>query len=486
MTPILRGVGILLHIPALMALVSLPLAWWLAEPQGLAGFGATAAAALAAGQLLFWGAAGDAAIQRHHALVIAALAWLLVPLAGAVPFLLAADGAPPGSALAALGRLPNALFESVSGFTATGLTMATDPAGLPRHLQWWRSFTEWVGGLGVIVLLLAVLPPGSSALNLYFSETREERVLPSVKSTVRAIWALYLVFTAAGVGGLWLAGEPAWVALNHGMTAIATGGFSVTGDSLAGAGDAARAVYLGLMLLGAVSFATHYRVFRQGDLRGGLWGTAEIRLFLVVLGVGAVAVGLEQWHLTGTPAWSDSVFQWVAALTTAGFGTVELAAWPPLLLLWLILAMLMGAMAGSTGGGIKLNRVAVLIKNLAWNLRGLRRTPHEVVRLPLDTERLSEEAASGRVRAAAELTVAYLLLWLLAVLALAHLLPATTPMAAVFFEAASAQGNVGLSAGLTAPDLPLAAKLVLMAQMWLGRLEIFPALVLVAGWAARP
>ncbi|HKJ71995.1 MAG TPA: TrkH family potassium uptake protein [Gammaproteobacteria bacterium] len=486
MTPVLRGVGILLHVPALMALLSLPVAWALGEPEGLLGFAVTAAASLAGGQLLFWSARGDTNIQRHHAMLIAALAWLLVPLAGTLPFLLAADspGADPrtAAALAPLAGFANALFESVSGFTATGLTMAPDPAGLPAYIQWWRSFTEWVGGLGVVVLLLAVLPPGRSALHLYFSEAREERILPSVKSTVRTIWAIYLGYTVAGVGLLYWAGAPPWVALNHGMTAIATGGFSVTNGSLAGSGTAERAVYLLLMVLGAVSFAAHYRVIRQGDLRGGLWGSAEARLFLALLAVGAVVLGLEQWHLLGAPYWMDSAFQWVSALTTAGFATVDVGAWHPLMLLWLILAMLVGAMAGSTGGGLKMNRTALLLKNLAWNVRGFRRTPHEVVRHRLDSSRLSEEDAAVRVKAAGELTVAYLLLWLASVILLLHMLPGDTGIERVFFETASAQGNVGLSAGLASPSLPLAAKLVLMAQMWMGRLEIFPVMVLLA-WA---
>ena len=487
MIPVLRGIGYLLHIPAAMAVLSIAVCWAAGEPGGIAGFVITASLTLPAGQVLLAAARGGPDIERRHAMQVAAVAWLVIPLAGALPFRVSAMGdipAPVG-ALAPFRDFLGAYFEAVSGFTATGLTLAPAPQHLPAHLQWWRSFSEWVGGIGVVVLLLTLLSPGRSSLHLFFSEARTEKIFPTVTSTARTIWVIYLLYTAAGAGLLRAAGAPPWEALNHAMTAIATGGFTITADSLAHTGSAERAVYLVLMVLGAISFAAHYRILRLGDVRSGLWGSTEMRLFWGLLLLGTGAVMGEALFFDTKASLGEAAFEWVSALTTAGLSTAPPGAWHPGLALWLVLAMLVGANAGSTGGAIKQARLAVLLKNVAWSIQGLRRTPHEVVRHGLNGARLSDEEAANRVRAASELTVAYLLALLASVLALLHLTPQGTPLERVFFEAASAQGNVGLSSGLTHAGLPPGAKAVLIAQMWVGRLEIFPALVLVAWLSAR-
>jgi len=480
MLPVLRALGFLLHIPAAMALVSLGVCFAFDEPTGLPGFAATAAACLLLGQALRWIARTAPAPERRHALLVAALAWLAVPLAAAVPFLTTAYLlSPAAGASGVFLRFDNALFEALSGVTSTGLSVVPHPADLPRHLQWWRSFTEWVGGIGVVVLMLAVLPPDRSAPYLFFAEGREEKILPTVKSTVRTIWGLFLLLTIAGFLLLWAAGEPPWRALNHAMAGIATGGFTITDDSLAAVGPVAKAVYLVVMVAGAVSFLAHYRLLRERDWTAP-FASAEGRLFGLLLAGGATVVVLENLWLSPAVHPLDSALQWVSALTTTGFASTDLAVWAPAPLLWLVLAMLAGAMAGSTGSGLKQRRVALLLTSIRWNLLALRRTPHEIPAYPYNGQRLSEPEAAGLIRAATTLVAAYLLVWLAGVFALLHLAPPDTPTLNVLFEAASAQGNVGLSTGLTAPALGGGAKAVLMGLMWAGRLEIFPVLLLAA------
>jgi trk system potassium uptake protein TrkH len=480
MAPVLRALGFILHIPAAMALLSAGICLAFDEMAGLPGFGATLLVGLLLGQSLLMLTRKAGPIEQRHALLVAALAWLVVPLVTTIPFLATPRilGPEPGAAGVFL-RFDNALFEALSGITSTGLSVVPQPSGLPRHLQWWRSFSEWVGGIGVVVLLLAVLPPDRSALYLFFAEGREEKILPTVKSTVRAIWGIFLVFTGVGFLLLWAAGEPPWQALNHAMTAIATGGFTITDDSLAASGSAAKAVYLLLMIAGAVSFLLHYRLLREGATSAVLAGT-ETRFFGVVLAAGAGILALENLRQAPPIGLLDSTLQWVSALTTTGFSSTPLAAWSAAPLLWLVLAMLMGAMAGSTGSGIKQRRVALLLASIGWNIQSLRRTPREVATYPFDRRRLPEEEAAHLIRTATTMAAAYLLVWLAGVFALLHLGPENAPLGHVLFEAASAQGNVGLSAGLTGPDLGRGAKGVLMALMWAGRLEIFPVLLLAA------
>ncbi len=418
---------------------------------------------------------------------IAAIAWVLIPLAGMAPYLWSAVNVPPGAAADAMAvyrPILGAMFEAVSGFTSTGLTVAVHAADLPYHIQWWRTFSEWVGGIGVVVLLLTILPTDRSSVHLYYSEARKKKILPTVKSTVRAIWMIFVGYTVAAVAALWLAGEPAWRALNHGMTAIATGGFDITGDSLSSVGTTVQLVTVPFMMLGAISFLTHYRVVREGRFREALWESAEMRLFWVLMLGGTLLLAAEHYWFEGQAKWVDSLVNWVSALSTTGFATTDLGAWHPATLLLLILAMLIGASAGSTGSGIKKARVLLLLQDIAWHLKSFRVTQHQVARIRVQGKRVSPDELGALARTAAMLATAYLLVWMTAVIALLHFVPAGTPLEHVFFEAASAQGNVGLSTGITGADMHAGTSITLMVLMITGRLEIFPLLVLAA-WMIR-
>jgi trk system potassium uptake protein TrkH len=488
MGAILRGVGFLLHVPALMALASVPVCLLAREFNGLWGLGATAAFALLLGQILFWGNRRAPQPQRYHAMQIAAVSWVAISVLGALPFLVTAQ-LHPDPARGALGVLMSpwhAVFESVSGFTSTGLTVLTTPSALPLHLQWWRSLTQWIGGIGVVVLLLTVLPANRGALMLYYSEAREEKILPTVSSTVRWIWLLYLALTVASVLLLMAAGEPFWRALNHGMTAIATGGFSITDDSAAGLSAAVQLALVPIMIAGALSFIVHYRVFRQARLLEALTGSLEIRLFWLLLVAGTAVLALELRVAGSDVVLLPAVFQWVSALTTAGFASVNLADWAttPLLLL-LLVAVLIGGMAGSTSGGFKIARLALLLYELRSNLRALRASPHELTRVNYDGHRLGPQAMTTLARSAGLLVGAYLLLWFGGIFALMHLTPGSPELGHVIFDTASALFNSGLSTGVANADLDAPALALLSLLMLIGRLEIFPMLLLMAWLVGR-
>lgn len=469
--PVVRGVALLLHIPALMALATLPLAAAFGELRGLWVLGITAGASLAVGQALFWPCRDAVDARRHHAMLIAALAWLAVSAFGALPFVLGAPGQ--------LSLWINALFESLSGFTGTGMTMAADPAALPHYLQFWRSLSQWIGGLGVIVLLLSVLPVNRSALQLYYSEGRDQKILPSARSTVTAMWRLYAGLTLGGIVLLWLAGEPPWVALNHGMTAIATGGFTVTSDSLAGETALVKLAYVPIMILGGISFAVHYRVFRHGELRA-LFSGVEIRWLWCLLVGGALLLVLENAIHGGSVPAVDSVLQWVSAATTTGVQSAKLRAWPVVSLLLMSIIMFAGAMAGSTAGGLKTARLVLLYKSFSWGLKAVARRPHQVLRFVFDGEAITSQDAQERLRAATVLAIAWSLLTVLGVLALSHFVAPDTALQYIAFDAISAQSGVGLTSGVATPELPAGGKAVLMLLMWMGRLEIVPVMVLLA------
>ena len=489
---ILRYLGLMTHVPGLMAIGSLPICYWYGEVFAVWPFLITALASFFLGQLL-WRSFKDSVDARlHHGMVVAALGWVIVPVLGTFPFLGIAFLMPDygeASPTVLLFQEPlNSLFESFSGFTGTGLTMALRPSQLPHSLQWWRSFTEWIGGGGVILLMLSILSHTTSAYNLYFSEGRAKKILPSVVSTVRTIWWIYLLFTTVSILLLRVAGMPWWEAINHGMTGLSTGGFGVTDGSIGDYGPGVRLVVILVMILGSISFAVHYQVITRGRV-SALWEDVQHRTLWWFLALGTMVLLAENLWWSGSFLWVDTVFQWASALGTAGFQTVDLHTWSPTGQLLLSLAMILGGAAGSTAGGLKQVRVALLIRGLRWRIHRIRLRPHEMTKYELDGESLEESEAFRMVQNAGTLTALWAVVLWVGVLVLIHLVPREYGLSEVILEVSSAQGNVGLSTGITHPSLPWLGKVTLILIMWMGRLEIIPTLILLMAffrWLAGP
>lgn len=481
---ILRDLGLAIHVPGVMALASLPICCWFGESYAIWPFVLTMLISVAVGQLLFWLFRRAEATQLRHGMIVAALAWQVVPLFAAVPFLAVAYQLAnvPGTPATILEfRHPlNAVFESFSGFTGTGLTMALRPSQLPYCLQWWRTFTEWIGGVGVIVLMLAILRP-AGAFHLYFSEGREEKIFPSVSSSVRTIWWIYLLYTALSILWLRVVGMTWWEAVNHGMSGLSTGGFGVTDNSIGDFSPMIRMALVPVMLAGAISFASHYSMLVKRNF-AVLWRDSQHRLLWWFVPIGSLLVVAENYLSYDKFLWVDSTFQWVSALTSAGFQTANLHAWSPTAQLLLSLAMIVGGASGSTVGGIKLARLVYLRAGLYWRFRRVARGAHELMRFELDGKVYSESEANQLVESAGTLAVLWAVVLWTGVLVLIHFVPERFTLSEVILEVASAQSNVGLSTGITQPDLPWPGKLTLIACMWVGRLEIVPVLILLVAF----
>jgi trk system potassium uptake protein TrkH len=438
---------------------------------------------------------------RFHGMLVAASGWFFVGLFGSLPFLLVAWSVQLGmlgfstpaqtATLAAFTEPLNAIFESMSGFTGTGLTMTDDEEVLPRTLQWWRTFSEWVGGVGVIVLTTAVLSrPGSGSLTLYESEARSEKIHPSIVSTVRTIWWIFILFTFVSILALWLAGMPIWGAINHGMTGLATGGFSITDNSIATYDSAAiDFVLIPVMLLGSIAFPVHYLIL-QGDLRN-FYSDLQTRWVFIYMSTGSALLWSVLYYggpyETPFAALRYGLFQFVSAATCTGFQTavdatnVALGRWPSYAQLTVAFGMFVGGAAGSTAGGIKLIRGLTLAKGIRHQIAGVFYPETAVRRLEINGRRLDEEAASREFMEAAIIVVLWVAFLVVGTFVLLLTLPATEyTLANVVFEVASAQGNVGLSSGITGPEsLPTIGKVTFLFHMWIGRLEIIPVLVML-------
>ena len=482
---VLRDLGLLVPVVGIMATISLIVPLTFGEDFAFAPLAITAGISFALGAALYFPFRKAGEAELKHGMIIAAFGWLLVATLGSLPFLftaLFAEGKEASETLLYFKDPASAFFEAVSGYTGTGLTMAARADLLPKTLQWWRSFTEWIGGMGVIVLMLAILAgprPGAARHSLYYAEARGEKIHPSITSTLRTMWWIFLLYTFISMVALWGAGMPIWESINHAMTGISTGGFSVTDSSIASYNSVAiELVLIPIMLLGAISFAVHYEMIRgKGRV---LWEDFQTRWFLAIALIGVAFLTLENLLVMGgTGAVRHSAFQLVSAITCTGFQSADLTVWSPTGKLLLAAAMFIGGAAGSTAGGIKVMRMLILLKGVQWRFRKIVSPRRAIVPFRLGVTTIDESDVGQRLEDAALIAFLWLIFLGLGILILLHTVSREYTLSDVVFEVASAQGNVGLSVGITQPAMSLASKLTLCFNMWIGRLEIIPVLMLV-------
>lgn len=465
---VVRDVGLLLYLPAAMAAVSIPVALATGDRHALIPLLATG---VASGSLA-WGASRRyrhaRTSERWPAVEVVALGWLAVGLVSAVVLWgVASAGGDTNGADAVFLDPWNAVFEGVSGATSTGLTMVGGREHeLSAIVQWWRTLLQWVGAIGVVLFSIGFAHPSSNVGVLYEAAGRGDDLGGDVAGTVRRIWAVYAGLTVAAVGALLLTEHTPWAALNHGITAISTGGFTTTGTSFAAYGTVTKVVVGLLVVVGAISFVAHYVLLVQGDPRRW-WRLTPVRAQAVVLVVGGVVVVAMQ---IGSPiAIVDRLFQWASASATAGFASVpNISAWSTPVVLLLVLGMAVGAPSGSTGGGAKLDRVTWLAKEATA------RSGSDARKLHWDGD---EVVASVR-RRAVEHAAAVVALWFVTIAVGTAAIGALTDAALrdVLFDVTSAVSNVGLSTGVADAHLDGWAKAVFTALMYLGRVELLVAL----------
>ncbi|MGI6558707.1 MAG: TrkH family potassium uptake protein [Limnochordia bacterium] len=418
--------------------------------------------------LCFWTKSGE--IGHREGFLVAALGWALAAAFGSLPFLLA--GCCPS--------LADAYFETMSGFTTTGATILTDIESVPRGILFWRSVTQWLGGMGIVVLFVAVFPKlGGGGYQLFRAEVpglSADRLLPRITETAKALWAIYFSLTLVLMVLLMLGGMDLFDALNHSFTTMATGGYSTRNASIGSFNSPyIEGVVAVFILISATNFALLYRALR-GD-GGTLLQDAEFRFYGGMLLGAAVLVTLSNRFAYGSMLSSlrYSVFQVAAITTGTGFTSADYELWPALSKSILLVLMFMGGCGGSTTGGIKQIRILMCLKYAYRELYRLIH-PRAVLPLRLGGRVVPEQTASGVMG----FCVFYLVLFVIGTLTLtAFGLDMESSMGA----AAATLGNVGPGMGLVGPTdnygfLPGPAKLFLSLLMLFGRLEIFTVLVL--------
>jgi len=503
-----HDVGRIVQAVSLMLLVSIVVAAVNSEFYAIPAFLVSAILMAGVGTGLVWRFRDAEPPEKREAMVTAATAWAVIGVLGGLPFLLIAwtiqvdpfpawANTPPMDPTTEVFLSPlDGVFESMSGFTGTGLTMAAVEEQLPRSLHWWRSFIEWVGGVGVIVLTVAILARGggtSGSYTLYESEARSEKIHPSIVTTVREIWKIFVGLTIGSIVLFLLVGMPLWDAINHGMTGIATGGFSVHASSIGHYGSPLiEYAVVPVMVAGSIAFPIHFLIYK-GQIRN-FYTDLQTRWVFIWFTAGSLALAAILFangqYDTFEHAFRAGLFQFVSAVSNTGFGTETIGGgteqvWSAGATLLACIGMLTGGAAGSTTSGLKLIRVITLIKGTAWQIRDVFRPSTAVKYLQIGDRRLDEEQAQ---REYTEATVVFLL-WItflaIGVAVLLRVLSPAHPLEYVIFDVMSAQSNVGLDSGITGPTMPAAAKAMLIVNMWVGRLEIVPIAVLLGAILQR-
>lgn len=471
-----HDVGQLLFVPAGMAAVSLPMAVAVGDHHALVPLGVAAVGSATIGGALVHRYRHAQALHRWPAVEVIAIGWLLAGLVTAAVLAGIAHAGPADAADAVFRNPVDALFEGMSGITSTGLTIAEGrESQLSPIVQWWRSLAQWVGGIGVVLFALGVGHTAARVSELYAAEGRSDELAGDVRHTARSMVAIYVALSVATVLAFWATEQDGWTALNHGLTGIATGGFSVTDDSFAGFGTGTLIVAMVAMVLGSITFVAHHLLLVDHDLRAWwrltplraqvLWFSAGFGVLLLVTALGAPDVAVV-----------DVLFQWVSAASTTGFASdAALEAWAPLALVLLVVAIVIGAPSGSTGGGLKLDRAVWLAKDAVRRARGFRGVPPQ---MSWDGAPVDAEPRRRWVRHAGEM----LGLWVLTLAVGTAIMISLTdaPVLQVLFDTASAMSNVGLDADVIDGDLEDGAKLTIAVLMFVGRLELLTALVLAS------
>ena len=401
--------------------------------------------------------------------VCVAIGWLVLSVMGAVPFVVS-------------GSIPNlvdALFETVSGFTTTGASILSDVERLPRCILFWRSFTHWIGGMGVLVFILSILPlTGGYHMSLMKAESpgpSVNKLVPKVQSTAKILYAIYIVLTLLEIFFLMIGGMPLFDAFTTAFGTAGTGGFGIKNDSIAGYSPYLQVVVTVFMILFGVNFNVFFLLLMRKPKQALLLEELRYYLLIILVSVLVVTISIMNLYSSIWEALRHAAFQVASIITTTGFATTDFNLWPEISRTILLMLMFIGACAGSTGGGIKVSRFVILFKTVKKELLQYVH-PKSIRRISMDGHVVEHEV----VRSVNVFLITYILTFALSVLLLAldgH------DLITNFTAVAATLNNIGPGLELVGPTQNFGifsdgVKLLLAFDMLAGRLELFPLLLL--------
>jgi trk system potassium uptake protein TrkH len=470
--------GLLMALNGLFMLLCLPWAVYYGEdvmPISVAG-----ASVITIGFLMYWLFRRQTNVEEltgREGYLIVALGWVIMAIVGTLPYLL--SGAIPS--------ITDAFFETMSGLTTTGASILTDIEALPKNILIWRSLTQWIGGMGIIVLTVALLPMiGVGGMQMFIAESpgiSPDKIKPRIRQTAVRLWLIYVGFTIAETILLMFGGMDFFDAINHGLTTMATGGFSTYNASMIGQSAYIQYVVIVFMFLAGVNFTLSYFALKFKFEK--VWANEEFKayltttlIFVVITTIGIYSVtdlGLEN-------SFRDGAFQVVSILTTTGYVSADYTSWTPGLTILFFFIMFLGASAGSTAGGVKIVRHVVLLKN---SFLEMKRLLHPSAIIPV---RLNGRAVAPSVTYhVLAFIMLYLTIYVLGTIAVGVTgLDLVSSLGAV----ATSLGNIGPGFGKLGPldnfsAIPAITKWILSFLMLVGRLELFTILILFTSYFWR-
>lgn len=432
-------------------------------------FGCCIAICLFAGLLLTLRQPKNKTMYAKEGFIIVALSWILISIFGALPFVFS-------------GCIPNfidALFETVSGFTTTGASILSDVEALPKSLLFWRSFTHWIGGMGVLVFLVAILPL-SGGSNLYLIKAESpgpavSKLVPKVRSMAKILYGLYIFLTIFEAVLLLAGGMSIFDALTTAFGTAGTGGFGIKNSSMADYSPYLQNVVTVFMIIFGVDFTVYY-LFLHRKFRAAI-RSDEVRAYFIIIAASIMLICINSRDMfeSASSALRHSAFQVASIITTTGFATTDFDKWHEFSKTILVMLMFIGACAGSTGGGFKVSRVIVLFKSLIKEIK-IAAHPRSTHKLSMNDRPIAHET----VRSINTFLVAYIIIFFTSLLIISiDNLDFTTNFTAV----AATLNNIGPGLSKVGPTQNFSvysnlSTLVLTFDMLVGRLEIFPILIL--------
>ncbi len=476
--PILRVMGVLLMLLGALMFTGIPIAY--AYDSGDAGalLYAGLTTILIGTPLWFFTQKAQLTIRKREGYLIVATGWLVMVTFGSLPYIYCG----------LTGSIIDALFETVSGMTTTGATIIEDIEALPRGILYWRSLTQWIGGMGIIVLTVAIFPLlGIGGIELFVAEApgpTSDKLHPRIRETAKRLWVIYVALTALLTGLLWLEGMTLYDAVNHAFTTMATGGFSTRNASMAyfDQADIQYTIAAFMFIAGTNYTVIYYGLKRRFDK---VWESDEFKAYwVIVFALTAVVTFsvIRNTHHSFEQAFRESLFMIISVITTTGYVTADYTAWSSGMTMLFFVMMFLGACAGSTSGGIKLIRHLVFFRN---SFMEFRRIIHPRAILPL---KLNGKVVPPRILT--HIIIFLLLYLILFVMGSLVLAASGLDFLTAIGATATSLGNVGPGIGEVGPVQNFAflkpgVKVFLAILMLLGRLEIFTILVLFSPYFWR-
>ena len=465
---VLFAEGILLSVPLLISLVS--------RDDCMLAFGISALITILIGLILSLTIKKTSDLTAKDGFIICGLSWIVLSLFGALPFFISGH----------LNSYIDAVFETVSGLTTTGSSVISDVESLPKSLLFWRSFTHWIGGMGVLVFILAVLPLSQSrTMHLMKAEVPGPKVgklVSKLRFTAQILYAIYIVLTIIEVIMLLFGGMPLFDSVVNSFATAGTGGFAIKNASIAAYNSAyIEGVITAFMVLFGINFNLYYLIL-LGDIKSVL-KNRELHVYLGILILATAIIAVDIYSIYGSVF--DSIryssFQVASIMTTTGFATADFNQWSNLSKTILVTLMFIGSCAGSTGGGIKVSRIMILIRN---SVREIKRMimPRAVMSVKIDGKSVDNDTIAG----AHSYLCVYLLIFFASVIILSI---DQFDLSTNFTSVAACINNIGPGLSIVGPTGNYSAfsdvsKIVLIFDMLAGRLEIFPILMLfnISAW----